>query len=97
MARIKEYDLYIDNARLAEADFDDTAAATSTSVSSVAWSVPDGTTVTISNESTSSNVSTALISASTSTGCSLVRALATMANSEKHSIYFKFNVIEPEC
>ena len=66
-----------------------------TSVSSVAWSVDSGT-ATIGSEAISSNVASALITTASS-GCAMIKLVATMADSQIDIHFFKISTSEPRC
>jgi hypothetical protein len=96
--RVKEHEIYIDAARFATIDFSASASKLGTTVSTVAWSIEEGSTVTISNESLTNGVAKALLTSSTdSTGCNLIKARAVMANGEILPGYIEMEVIKPSC
>ena len=99
MARIDTFNIPQGDTRNVEVDFSAAASSFGVNASSVAWSVDDGTSVTISGTPTiSSNVSTGtLVAAANKTGCSLIKVKATMSDSQTISKFFKINVIDPTC
>ena len=86
---------YKGEARVRTADWTVMAEKLGTSVSTVTWSVDSGT-ATITGEALASNVATALITTG-STGCALIKVVATMADGQIDNHYFKINVSEPSC
>lgn len=97
--KIKCFEMPKGDTRYASVSFVASAGRLGTSVSSVTWSVEEGTTVTISGTPTlTSGVAKALLVASSDIkGCSLIKVKATMADSQTVSEYFKINVIDLEC
>lgn len=75
------------------ADFDPDASRNSTTVTSVVWSQLDSSTVTITNESLSSNTAQAFI-AFPDTGIQKVKARATYADGAINDFNFQFQVTE---
>lgn len=96
---IKTDDIPQGDLRYAQMDFSVSAGRLGTTVSSVAWSVEEGSTVTISGTPTlSGSIAQALLQAGSNTsGCSLIKVKATMADSQTVSEYIKINVIDPSC
>lgn len=76
-------------------DWSVAAGKLGTSVSSVTWSVDQGS-ASISTEALGSNVASALITTN-STGCVLIKAVAALADSQVDPHYFKIDVSEPSC
>lgn len=70
-----------------------------TSASSSVWSVEEGSTVAISGTpSLSGNIAQALLlSDSNRTGCTLIKNVITMADTQTVTEYIKINVIDPTC
>lgn len=97
--KVKCIELPLSDKRDIEQSFVNLAGRNSTSVSSVNWTVEEGSSVTISGvPSLSSNISTASILAdSTLTGCSMLKIQATLADGQKISEYLQVDVIEPSC
>lgn len=98
MRRVNVYEIPKEDVRNVTVDFSVTASNFGVSVSSVTWQIDEGSTVSLSGSpSLSSNVTTETVTANTYTGCNLIRVVATMADSQKVSKYFKLNVIDPAC
>lgn len=84
--------------RILEVDFSQTAANFGTTVSSCAWTVVTGETVgSVSGAALSSSIATALFSTTTVEGVALIRATATMADTQTASHYFCITVEQPSC
>ena len=66
-----------------------------TSVSTVTWSVDQGS-ATISTEALGSNVASALI-ATGATGCALIKVVAALGDGQIDIHYFKIKVSDPSC
>lgn len=94
---MRNFEMYVNNARFATVDFGVAAGLSGTSVSSAIWSVDDGSSVTLSNETVSSNVAQCLITSQAYGGCNVILCKATMADGQKISEYFKVKVSDPEC
>lgn len=94
---IKTLETYVNNQKDIEVDFSIDAGKSSTTVSSVAWAVEEGSSVTLGTPVLASGVATVPIITTDSTGCSLVRAKATFADGQIISQYRKINVIDPSC
>ena len=76
-------------------DWSVSASRLGTSVSSVVWSVDEGS-ATITNEALGSNVASALVTTS-SVGCVLIKVTATLGDGQIDIHYFKIKVSEPSC
>jgi len=76
-------------------DWSVSASQLGTSVSSVVWSVDDGS-ATIANEAIGSNVASALITTG-ATGCALIKVTATLGDGQIDIHYFKIKVSDPSC
>lgn len=94
---MKTFEMPINSTRNATIRFTEAAGRLGTSVSSVAWAVEEGNSVTLSGEVLSSDEAQITMTSTTTTGCSLVRCIATMANSEVIPEYFKVRVFDPTC
>ncbi len=66
-----------------------------TSVSSVVWSVDSGS-ATISGDTLSSNLASALVTTDTP-GCAMIKLVATMADGQIDIHFFKIDVVDPKC
>ncbi len=67
----------------------------STTVSSVTWSVECGT-ASISNETLSGSVASALVTTNTE-GHSLIKLVAELVDGQKDVFYFKIKTLDPTC
>ena len=100
MPRIRSKDIYINATRLVTFDlYEKMAANLGTTVESVAWSIEEGSTITIDQDSIAlaNSITTATVTSSSESGCNLVRVDATMANGEVLPAYGFINVIDPSC
>ena len=96
---IRTFEMPQGNTQTVTFDLSAEASDLGTTVSTVAWSVDEGNSVTISGTpSVSSNVSTGtLVADSSKEGCSLIKMAATMADSQIVTKFVKINVINPVC
>lgn len=85
--------------RQATVNFVSAGSLLSTSVSSVTWTVRDGSNlVSISNEALNTGVATATITANSDvTGCAVVQVKATMANGQTVTEHIQIEVVEVGC
>ena len=99
MPKICTFELYQGETQNATVDYSATSSDFGVSASSVAWTVDEGNTVSISGTPTiSSNVTTGTIVADANKqGCSLIKVVATMSDSQTVTEFFKVNVINPAC
>ena len=99
MARIDIFDVPQGDTRNVEVDYSAAASSFGVSASSVVWTVDDGSSVTISGTpSIITNISTGtIVAGANKTGCSLIKAKATMTDSQTITAFFKINVIDPAC
>lgn len=94
---MKTFEMYVNSTRNASIDFKATAGRLGTSVSSVVWAVEEGSSITLGSDSLSDNIAQVSLVSSSSTGCNLIRCIATMANGEVLPEYFKVKVNDPSC
>lgn len=94
-ASLSVHEMYISNTKNVVIDF--SVLASGTSLSTANWSVQEGDSVSLGTPSLASNVATCALTSSSKSGCSLIRCIATMANGEVISEYFKMNVKDPYC
>ena len=92
---IKSFDVYTNNRNNAHIDFTVRAGQSGATVSSVAWTVEEGRSVTLANPILASGIAQISIVSSTSIGRSLIRGTATLSDSQSLSEYFLINVTAP--
>ena len=95
MQHIQSFPQYKDNIRTYTVDFNVQVGKLGTTVSSVVWTVEDGS-ATIASEALASSVASALITTGT-IGCALIKVVPTFANGGSEIHYFKLDVNEPGC
>lgn len=97
--KAKCQEMALEAERFIHALFSKDATKFSTTVSSVAWEIIEGTgVVTISGTPTvaANGDAQALIVAATM-GCAVIRAQATLADTQKVNAYIEIEVVEPSC
>ena len=94
---MKTFEMPINSTRNATIRFTEAAGRLGTSVSSAAWAVEEGSSITLGADSLASDVAQVSMVSATTTGCSLIRCIATMANGEILPEYFKVDVFDPSC
>ena len=92
---IQTWQQYKDEAQNYTVDWSVRASKLSTTVSSVVWSVENGSAA-ISNEALASNSASATVTTN-STECSLIKLKATLADGQIDVHYFKVRVNQPIC
>lgn len=99
MARIPTFEIPQGDTRNATVDYSATASEFGVNASTVAWTVDEGTSVSISGTPTiTSNVTIGtLVADANKTGCSLIKVKATMSDSQTVSKFIKINVVDPRC
>jgi hypothetical protein len=99
MARIPTFDIPEGDIRNASVDYTATASDFGVNVSSAAWEIQEGNSITLGGSPTlSSNVTTEAITARADySGCSLIKVQATMSDGQTVSKYIRINVIGPGC
>lgn len=95
MSRIDSWQQYKEEAVQYTVDWSVKVGQLSTSVSTVTWTVESGSS-TISGESLTSDVATALITTN-STGCALIKVKATLADGQIDVHFFKVQISDPNC
>lgn len=94
---IEEIDMYVSQVAGLSWDIADLEADLNSAPASCVWSITEGSSVTLGTDSFSTTEVSCFITAA-STGCSVVRALVTMADSvQQEPFYFKITVTEPSC
>ncbi len=85
--------------RSVDGDFSVASERLGTSLSSAAWSIEEGTSVTLSGVDTiTDNISNQFFETSaTITGCTLLKCKGTFANTEEDVKFIKIDVIDPTC
>jgi hypothetical protein len=99
MARIPVFDIPQGDTRTVSVDYSATASDFGVNVSSAAWTVEEGNSVTLGGSvATSSNITTeSAVAGANRVGCSLIKVTATMTDAQTVSKYFKINVVDPTC
>lgn len=95
MSRVKTFQHYKDEVTEYSVDWSVKVGKLSTSVSSVTWTIDDGS-ASISSESLASNVATAKVTTS-STDCSMIKVKATFGDGQVDVHFFGVKVDEPAC
>lgn len=94
---MKTFEMYVNNTRNAQIDFAVTAGRLETTLDSVVWAVEEGNSVVLGDAALSGNIAQTGLVSTSKTGCNLIRCVATLANNEIVSEYFKVQVTDPTC
>jgi len=92
---VQSWQSYSSEATNYSVDYNVLIGRLNTTVTGVVWSVDDGN-ATITGETLSSGKASALITTS-SEGCSLIKLVATLADSQIDVFFFKIKALDPIC